>query len=232
VLAAVGGRVASTTISDGVMRFVSPAAGDPLIDAFHRGIYWDEFADQHEPVAVWHAALAGGKPYELTIDLALDDASIVGGICYERYPRSGCGLVTYMVVAPAARGRGLGRKLQLTATRALLARGAPLVLGEINDPRVTTLEPAGDAWTRVQRNQRWGVRILDVRYIQPALGPGLARDHQLLLVALPGAEPLPRSVPGAVLRDFVDEFYGLTEGGAPDAEITIPDTVRCFTLAR
>jgi hypothetical protein len=133
--------------------------------------------------------------------------------------------LTYMVVAPSARGRGLGKQLQFTAVRGLLARGAPLVIGEINDPRVTTLEPAADAWARLERNLRWGARVLDMRYIQPALGPGLARDRQLVLLALPGELPLPDHVDGGLLRTFVDEFYSVVENGPPDAEIVIPDKV-------
>ncbi len=137
-----------------------------------------------------------------------------------------------MVVSPVARRHGLGKQLQTSAARSLFARGAPLVLGEINDPRITTLEPANDAWARVVRNQCWGARILDLRYIQPALGPGLARDRQLLLIALAGDTPLPSEVPGATLRTFVDEFYETTEGKPPDPEIAIPDTVNLVELSR
>jgi GNAT superfamily N-acetyltransferase len=210
---------------------VSATAGDLRLDAFHRGIYWDEFAEQQEPLAHWHAALRGGHPYELTIKLALDGDVIVGGIAYERYPRSGCGLVTYMVVSPAARRLGLGRRLQGDAAADLYARGAPLVLGEINDPRTTTLEPAAHAWTRLARNQKWGARIADTRYVQPALGDGLARDRQLLLIVLAGVAPLPATIDGAILREFLDEFYEVTEGGPPDPEISIPDVVRLVALA-
>jgi GNAT superfamily N-acetyltransferase len=205
------------------LRILSPAAGDPLVEAFHRGLYWDEFAEQHEPLAAWQAALRSGL---LRIDLAVDGDHLAGGICYERYPRSGCGLLTYLVVAPASRGHGLGKQLQTTAVEALYAAGAPLVLGELNDPRVTTLEPADVAWDRVRRNQRWGARIAEVRYIQPALGEGLARDRQLLLIVLAGKAPLPPTIDGATLRAFIAELYEVTEGHAPDPEIAIPDVVR------
>src|SRR5262249_59958092 len=44
---------------------------EALLDEFHSGIYWDEFAEQQEPVAVWKRALWGGAaPYELTIRIA------------------------------------------------------------------------------------------------------------------------------------------------------------------
>lgn len=186
-------------------------ADDPRLAAFHAGIYWDAFAAQHEPLAAWRASIASGL---LRVRLAIDDGEIVGGICFERYPRSGVGLVTYLVVAPAARGRGLGEQLLRDAVTAL---AAPLVLGEVNDPRV---HGAGEE--RLARFERWGARVLDVRYIQPALGPGLVRDRGLVLIAF---APLPDAVDGALVRAFVEELYAATEGGAIDPEIRIPDRV-------
>jgi GNAT superfamily N-acetyltransferase len=212
------------------LNLVSLTADDPRLDAFYRGIYWDEFADQHEPLASWRAALCGERSYELTIDLALDGDVICGGIAYERYPLSRCGFVTYMVVAPAARRRGLGRRLLTAAATSLYARGAPLVLGEINDPRVTTREPAEEAWARLRRYQAWGARVAEARYVQPALGDGLARDRQLLLIVLAGETPLYSITSGLVLRVFIHELYEATEGGPPDPEIAIPDVVRLIEL--
>lgn len=194
---------------------------NPRVDEFHRGIYWDEFAAQHEPLETWHAALRGEKPYELTIDLAMDGDRIVGGICIERYPRSNCGLLTYIVVAPDQRGRGIGRRLQTSAVERLYARGVSLVLGELDDPRGGT-DPI--KWERVRRNQRWGAQVLDVRYIQPSLGSG--RDRQLVLIALPPIPP----IDAAVLRAFIAEFYEATEGGSPDPEIDIPDRIGVLAL--
>lgn len=211
-----------------MMMICEIAAGDPRLDAFHGGIYLDEFAEQCEPLATWHAALRGDKPYSLRIELALDGDRIVGGICIEHYPRSNCGLLTYIVVAPEQRGQGLGRRLQTAAVEGLYAHGARLVLGELNDPRVTTLEPVGEAWDRVRRNQRWGARVVETRYVQPSVGEG--RDRQLLLIALAGKSPLPSTIEGALLRAFVDEFYDATEGGPPDPEIAIPDVLQLVTL--
>ncbi|MEO8706912.1 MAG: GNAT family N-acetyltransferase [Kofleriaceae bacterium] len=198
---------------------------DALLERFYRSIYWDEFADQHEPLDTWRAALRAELPYELIIKLAVDGDTILGGIAFERYPRSGCGLVTYMVVAPAARRGGLGKQLLTGATADLHACGAPAVFGEVNDPRVHG-EPA---WPRLERNQRWGARVLAMRYVQPALGPGLSRDRGLVLIAMP---PLPDPLPGAVVRDFLDELYTVTEGGPLDPEIAVPDEVPLVELRR
>jgi GNAT superfamily N-acetyltransferase len=217
---------------------------EELLDEFHTGIYWDAFADQQEPVAIWKRALWGGaSPYELTIRIAgraLRDRArreLLGGIAFERYPRSGCGLISYMVIAPAARRQGLGRRLQGEAARALFAAGAPAVFGEVNDPRRAgegTAESAHDRWRRVERNQVWGARVVDARYVQPALAPGLARDHGLCLIALSGAQPLPATMSGHVVRDFVDELYRITEGAPPEPEMleAIPNLVELIELRR
>jgi GNAT superfamily N-acetyltransferase len=217
---------------------------EALLDEFHDGIYWDAFADQQEPVAVWKRALWGGaSPYQLTIRLAgraLRDRTrreLLGGIAFERYPRCGCGLITYMVIAPAARRQGLGKRLQRQAVHTLFAAGAPAVFGEVNDPRRRgdgIDEPVADMWRRLERNQAWGARVVDARYVQPALAPGLARDRGLCLIALAGDQPLPPVMPGAIVRGFLDELYAVTEGIAPDRELLadIPEAVALIELRR
>lgn len=217
---------------------------DDLLAAFHAGIYLDAFAQQREPLEVWQRALWGGHArYELTIRIAgraLDDPAcreLLGGIAYERYPISGCGFVTYMVVAPAIRRQGLGKRLQSEAVRALRAAGAPAVFGEVNDPRRLgdgAVEPATDMWRRIQRNQAWGARVLDMRYVQPALAPGLARDRGLCLLALAADQVLPASLDGEIVRAFVTELYAIAEGNTPDRELLagILDRVALIELGR
>jgi hypothetical protein len=132
-----------------------------------------------------------------------DDGDVAAGITYELYPRSRCGLVTYMVVASRARERGLGRRLLDGAARQLYDLGAHAVLGEVNDPRVH-----GDAARpRLERFLRWGAARVDVPYVQPSLGAGLERDAGLCLIVLP---PVP-AVDDAVIRAFIDELYAATE---------------------
>ncbi len=213
---------------------VTPAAAhERLLDAFHRGIYRDAFEGaQREPLEAWLRALRGERPYRQTIRLALDGDRIAGGISYELYPRSGCGLVTYNVVAPEARRGGLGRQLLEGAVGELYAAGAPAVFGEVDDPRLRSGEDAEAAWARIERNQRWGARVLEARYVQPALGPGLPRDRGLVLIVLAGEVPLPDGLDGVIPRGFVEELYEATEGGPPDEEIVFVDRVPLIELRR
>jgi GNAT superfamily N-acetyltransferase len=195
-------------------------------------------------VAIWKRALWGGAaPYELTIRIAgyaVRDRvrrQILGGIAFERYPQSGCGLVTYMAIAPTARRQGLGKQLQRDAALAMFAAGARAVFGEVNDPRLVGLgvnESIEAMWRRLERNQAWGARVVDTRYVQPALAPGLLRDHGLCLIALASEQPLPATMPGQIVRDFVAELYAATEGAPPDTGLVaaIPDRVALLELRR
>jgi GNAT superfamily N-acetyltransferase len=193
-------------------------AHEALLERFYRELYLAEFAAQREPLEAWHEALWGSAPYRLMIRIAVDGDAILGGIVYELYPRSACGLVTYMVVAPGARRAGRGKQWLAEATADLRGAGARVVFGEV----------AGEE--RLARNLRWGARIVDVRYTQPALGPGLERDRGLVLIALDERRD---TLPGAIVRDFVIELYEATEGRAPEAAILdgIPETVRLHVVS-
>jgi GNAT superfamily N-acetyltransferase len=209
-------------------------AHERLLEEFYRGLYWDAFAAQREPLEVWQRALRRELPYRQTIQLALDGDQLVGGIAYELYPRSRCGLATYSVVAPRARRHGLGQRLLEGAVAALYAAGARMVFGEVDDPRrPRAQDPRREAaWARLARNQRWGWRVVAARYVQPALGPGLSRDRDLVLIARPAATPPPAELDGAIARAFVEELYEITEGGPPDAEIALEDRVPLVEIAR
>jgi GNAT superfamily N-acetyltransferase len=162
---------------------------------FHAGIYLDAFSAQREPLENW----LDPQGYELDARLVLDGDEIIAGITYEAYPKSRCGLVTYMVVAPNARERGLGRKLFTYAANDLYARGARAVFGEVNR----------DAPERIARFVRWGAKMLDYAYVQPALGDGLDEDHGLCLMVLP---PIPDHIDPAPfvaeLREVLSPGYG------------------------
>lgn len=221
-----------------ILSLTDRAEHEPLLERFHGGLYLGAFAAQAEPLEVWRSALWSEQaPYRLTVQLAVEGDRILGGICFEHYPRSACGLVTYVVVAPEARRGGLGKTLRSGAARTLYQGGARAVFGEVNDPRVPhSYETAEESWRRLERYQRWGSRVLDIRYVQPSLGPGLERDRGLVLVRHAGDAPPLDHMPGAVVKDFIAEFYQVTEDRPVDDELRaildgIPDPVRLIELA-
>lgn len=212
---------------------------EPLLERFHGGLYLSAFAAQAEPLEVWKWALWSDEaPYRMTLQLALEGDDIMGGIAFELYPRSGCGLVTYVVVAPEARRGGLGKTLRSGAARTLYGDGARAVFGEVNDPRAPhSYETAEESWRRLERYQRWGSRVLDIRYVQPSLGEGLERDRGLVLLRHAGDAPPLDRMPGSVVRGFISEFYEITEDGREvDDELRaildgVPDEVRLLQLS-
>ena len=177
-----------------MIELVDIGADDARLATFHAGIYMDAFAAHQEPLAVWQRALRGELAYALTVRLAIEDGAIVGGIAFELYPRSRCGLMTYMVVAPAAQRRGLGERLFRGAAGDLRARGARAVLGEVHGEE------------RLRRFAKWGAQVVDVPYVQPSLAPGLPRDPDLVLIAVGPAER-------SDVLTFIDELYETCEGG-------------------
>jgi hypothetical protein len=79
--------------------------------------------------------------------------------------------------------------------------------------------------------------VIDTRYIQPSLGPGLERDRRLCLLRHAGAEPPGATMDGSIVRDFVAELFEITERTEPDAELRavlegIPEQVRLLELTR
>jgi hypothetical protein len=212
------------TDSPETLEVAGPEHAD-LLDAFHNGIYVDAFAHQIEPLDVWKRRLwsCAPSPYQLTIRIAgreLRDPmrrEIDGGIVYELYRHSRCGLLTYMVIARERRRAGLGHRLLSEATRALYAAGAVAVFGEVSDPaKHDDPHRSIEAWERIELFQRWGGRVVDTAYVQPELGVGLERDRGLRLLMFPGDATLPRSVPGPLIATFLEEFYAITEGAPPD----------------
>jgi GNAT superfamily N-acetyltransferase len=203
-----------------------------LLGAFYRDVYLPAFAHQREPLEAWLAQQTAERPsYSQTIVIAgeaLRDPRarrIDAGVIYERYPRSACGLITYLVVAPHARRGGLGARLLARARDDLRARGARLVLGEVHDP--AHAPDADAARARIAWFAKQGARVVDVRYVQPDLGAGLGRDRHLKMIAFSEV------VDGAALRAFLAEFYDVVEGAgaSADAEVAamiaaIPDDVR------
>ncbi|MBK9034244.1 MAG: hypothetical protein IPL61_23770 [Myxococcales bacterium] len=216
------------------------AADLPVLARFYDELYLPAFAHQREPRAVWDAALltpaADLRRVILLAGTDLDDATAArldGGVVAEWYPRCRCGLLTYLVVAPGARGRGLGRGL-LDRARATIAdharaAGAEVVavFGEVADP-ARGGDP--DAAARLARFRRWGARVVEHGYVQPALGPGLARDRHLRLIAFfDGAAPT--HLAGAVVAGFLREFYAVTENRDPDADSELGPIVGAVATA-
>lgn len=188
-------------------------------------------ASETESREKWEALLAGTRDdgYTLAFALARDGEGVAGGIAYEYYPQSACGLLTYVFVAPRARRHGVARELIRRALEALeQTAGGSLrcVFAEAENPEEAAqqgIRSAIDPHERLEALARLGARRVDVPYVQPALEKGQppALHLYLLLFHPPAATRLERGV----LEAFLREFYASLGYTGPRAEETLAATL-------
>lgn len=191
-----------------------------LLTAFVE-LYRNTFTDpaEREDPAQWPARLFGepAPPQpRMHLLVALDDPSaaapvLFGGLAFEYYRDSRCGLLTYLVVAPARRRRGLARRLVARAIALLhdeaRAHGGALgaVFAEAEDPaQVAAAGHAMPPQERLRALARLGARRVVLPYVQPRLAGGSAACRHLLLLAF---YPSAAQLDGGMLRRFLHEFY-------------------------
>jgi GNAT superfamily N-acetyltransferase len=187
-----------------------------LLAAFTR-LYDETFTDpsEREDAAEWPDRL-WGREGDITMHLLVSPVEgedvISAGLAFEYFPKSRCGLLTYLAVRPQYRRRGLARTLVNRATTILAddARrdGGTLqaVLAETESPRlISPAESSIPPFERLKVFENLGARWIDIPYVQPALTPGGSRCRHLLLVAFPLLEGHPPSV-DAILA-FLEELY-------------------------
>ncbi len=203
-------------------------------DEFIR-LYRDAFDGEEyaEDPRLWRGRLSDARPespepvFHVVLATRTEDGAVpevvVGGIVFEYYQQSQCGLLTYVVVAPSRRGQGLGRML-LTKAGAILSNdaqqdGAVLraIFGEIHDPRAC--EANSDSMGTAERcalfhhlDARW----LDIPYVQPPLGPGKGFVKNLLLYAFPLPDAGESDLRPEAIVAFLGEFYRAL--GIPEPE--------------
>ena len=186
-------------------------------------LYLRTFTDpsEREDPAQWpprlYADLPAPQPrMHLLVAFADDSAAVElhGGIAFEYYRDSRCGLLTYLVTAATRRRRGLARRLIARAIELLhedaRERGAELraVFAESEDPdRVTAHGNAMSPSARLTALARLGAYRVDIPYVQPRLEGGSGPCRHLLLLAFHPDGTQADHIDGAVVRGFLDEFY-------------------------
>ncbi|MBZ0070580.1 MAG: GNAT family N-acetyltransferase [Gammaproteobacteria bacterium] len=182
-------------------------------------LYERTFSDpsEREDPAQWPLRLYGDLPApqpRMHLLVAVDDAipeRPIGGIAFEYYRDSRCGLLTYLVTDPAHRRRGLARRL-LDYAIARLHRDAQeygtalrAVFAEAEDPdQVGAYDNTMPPRERLATLARLGARRIDIPYVQPRLEGGSEPCRHLLLLAFHPDTP---DIAGTVVRDFLHEFY-------------------------
>lgn len=130
----------------------------------------------------------------------------LGAAVLERFGQ-GTSVLTYLAVAGATRGKGVGHGL-LSAVSAMVARsGGDYFLAEIEPPGSTPERPEhGDPGRRARFYDRAGAKALPIRHWQPPAAPGLP-FIPLTLIALPAGRPLPASLPADRIIAFERTYH-------------------------
>lgn len=202
------------------------------LDSFVR-LYRDSFPDptEREDPAIWPAALRRpesepGPQLHLLVARSEEapPSRLAGGLVFEYFPRSRCGLLTYLCVEPAERRRGVGRMLVRRAVQILASKGEasgslPAIFAEVEDPDQAPSVSAIPPRERLLFFGKLGARRLNIPYVQPQLQGGSGRARHLLLLAIPiPADCAPYAVP-AVVGDFLTEYYESLGVGPDDIDL-------------
>ena len=203
---------------------------NPKLLAAFIELYTRTFTDpsEREDPAQWPARLYGdlaAPQPQMHLVAAVDADTLCGGIAFEYYRESRCGLLTYLVVDPAYRRRGLAHQLiqraitllkQDATDAATVLRG---VFSETENPDL--VDDQGNAMSpreRLMALARLGARQIDIPYVQPALEGGKGRCHHLLLLAFYPDPARADMIEGSVVRDFLHEFYRALGVVQPEAD--------------
>ncbi|KAI3656646.1 hypothetical protein MP638_007420, partial [Amoeboaphelidium occidentale] len=87
-----------------------------LLELFYKDLLepaFGMFRDELEPLNVFQAALQHetASEYKLHVSVVMNDDQLLAGCSYELYPKSNCGLITYISVKKEFQGKGYGRLL-------------------------------------------------------------------------------------------------------------------------
>jgi len=192
-----------------------------LLRRFYDDAYAPEFPDPDERESLgnieryldlkaqgWY----GDNAYHVTV--AEDAGAVVGGAIADYLAAPNAGVVEFLVVTPAARGRGLGGRL-LDVTEAAIAAdarrvgrpGADFVIAEINDPfRVDLGADNLDPFLRARVWSGWGYRKLDFPYVQPALSDAQQPVRHLMLAVKPVAAAYAETIPASRVLTTLHEY--------------------------
>lgn len=206
-----------------------------IISRFYNGLMKTNFpiADELEPLEVWLKQLdpafqtaQEARRYTMNQIIAVDTSNVIpgtndhliaGGISFEYYKEGNAALVTYFVVDPSFRRKGLLGELFQQALNVLnqqaQAHGKPALAAIFLETNKAGAEDGVLSSTvRHEIQSRLGFCRLCIDYIQPPLSAGQAPCSDLLLTVFKGSLPKEQqdlkegTLPVSVVRDWYEGF--------------------------
>lgn len=192
-----------------------------LVRRFYDEVYTAEFPDPDERESLANierylelkqAGWYGDNAYHVVVVECGE--GIAGGAIADYLADPNAGAIEFLVVSPAWRGHGLGRRL-LDHTEASIAADArragrpqaDWIVAEINDPfRIDLAADNLDPFVRARIWGEWGYRKLDFPYVQPALSEDQQPVHHLLLAVKPLTGDYQDRLPSAGVLDTLREY--------------------------
>lgn len=192
---------------------VEPGDRARMLEAYRGEVYEVAFpiADLREDVAYWAARLAdAAAPPQPLLDVILaltPSGSIVGGVTIEHYRTADCGLLTYIAVAPNARGRGVGKRLVAEARVWLTQVAGDVPLFAETERYCDAANDAERVATIARQRQlaKLGADMLAFDYIMPPLRPD-SQPHPLHLLIFTDGLGTRSSVPSRQIASLLREL--------------------------
>jgi hypothetical protein len=169
----------------------------------------------------------------------LEDDKPVGGAVADYFDKPNAGVIEYMVIQPKSRAKGLGNHLREQTERLLHEdavksghRELDWIAAEMDDPYLTpVLTSEFDPFSRARIWDKWGYRVLDFPYVQPALSAGKRPVDNLLLMVKTCSERFDDAMPSGHVEALVTEYLMWSMQSAPDAARQLEE-MRRFLHAR
>lgn len=153
-----------------------------------------------------------------------DEESVVGGLVFEYYRESCCGLMTYLVVDPTQRRRGIARCLLENAVSTLqndaAAEGNSLnaIFAEVHDPaKIASKDSSMCPVERLAAFKSFARRV-EIDYVQPELIGGVSRERRMMLLSIQVPSHEITRLPVSVIFGFLHEFYRALRVANPDQD--------------
>lgn len=152
----------------------------------------------------------GPNNYHIVIATRGDE--VVGAAVCDYLAEPNAGVIEYLLVRPKYQASGLGEKLFAEIERLCRAdaartdgRDLDWIVTETKDPLRAGAADDFHAFTRAEDLARLGFRIIDFRYIQPALSESQASAENLLLLAR-AVNGSPDTIEARVVSNLVAEY--------------------------